>query len=127
MNNSNFIALEHVSVLVADVKKSLHFYIDILGFSLNTKRPPLPYDGAWLNVGRQQIHLIQQPNPDPVSGRPEHPGRDRHLAVQVRDIGEIHAALKQRDIPVSFSKSGRKALFCRDPDGNGIEFIELSE
>ena len=22
------------------------------------------------------------------------------------------------------SKSGRKALFCRDPDGNAIEFIQ---
>jgi len=23
------------------------------------------------------------------------------------------------------SSSGRQALFCRDPDGNGLEFIQL--
>lgn len=28
-------------------------------------------------------------------------------------------------IPYTRSRSGRTALFCRDPDGNALEFIEI--
>ena len=33
-------------------------------------------------------------------------------------------ALEAKKISFTLSKSGRKALFCRDPDGNAIEVIE---
>jgi extradiol dioxygenase family protein len=39
------------------------------------------------------------------------------------------AALKRRldaaGVKVSASRSGRAALFCRDPDQNTLEFVEL--
>jgi len=34
----------------------------------------------------------------------------------------VRAALEKAGVPYSMSKSGRAALFCRDPDGNAIEF-----
>ena len=72
-------------------------------------------------------NLIELPNPDPVEGRPAHAGRDRHLAVKVTDLDGLQQKLIDNKITISISKSGRKALFCRDPDGNGIEFIEVPE
>ena len=33
-------------------------------------------------------------------------------------------ALADAGVVYTMSKSGRAALFCRDPDGNGIEFME---
>ena len=44
--------------------------------------------------------------------------------MQVDSIDQLKASLIQANIPYTASKSGRKALFCRDPDGNALEFIE---
>ena len=118
--------LHHVSLIVADVEKSLQFYTGMLGLTVDSARPDLGYPGAWLNLGGQQIHLLQVPNPDPVADRPKHGGRDRHVAMQVNSIEQLVAALDANNISYSLSRSGRKALFCRDPDGNALEFIETA-
>lgn len=116
--------IHHVSVIVADVQRSLEFYQQVLGLSIDQGRPALPYDGAWLGVGDQQIHLMQLPNPDPLTGRPEHGGRDRHLAMSCADLEPVINQLQQRQMPFTRSKSGRAAIFFRDPDGNAIELIQ---
>ena len=72
----------------------------------------------------QQIHLMKLPNPDVGSVRPDHGGKDKHVALVVDDFEVLTAALDAAAIPYSRSKSGRAALFCRDPDGNAIEFAE---
>ena len=116
--------ITHVSFIVADVQQALRFYRDVLGLPIDPQRPDLGYEGAWLQVGAQQIHLLRLPNPDPVQGRPEHGGRDRHVAFHIDKLSELTAALDQAGIAYTESRSGRKALFCRDPDGNALEFIE---
>jgi glyoxylase I family protein len=114
----------HASLLIADLRRSLEFYQGILGLELNINRPALGYPGAWLNVSSQQIHLIQLPNPDPTIGRPLHAGHDRHLALTVSNIDQLRTALSDAGVSFTSSRSGRPALFCRDPDGNGLEFIQ---
>jgi glyoxylase I family protein len=116
--------LHHASLLVADTERSLRFYRDVLGLQVIEERPDLGYPGAWLRVGRGQIHLLELPNPDPVQGRPPHGGRDRHLAMTVADLGPLVARLMAAALPYTLSRSGRRALFCRDPDGNALELIE---
>lgn len=118
--------INHASYIVADVKKALHFYQTILGLIVDLQRPDLGYPGAWLKVEDQQIHLLELPNPDPVRERPTHGGRDRHLALNVSDIEQLQKRLDEYAVPYTRSKSGRNALFCRDPDGNALEFIEVS-
>ena len=76
-------------------------------------------------MGEQQIHLLELPNPDPVEGRPEHGGRDRHIAFHMDDIEELKQRLDKAGIAYTLSKSGRPALFCRDPDANALEFIQV--
>lgn len=119
------ISLHHVSLIVENTAKALEFYCDLLGLEQDMNRPDLGYPGAWLNVGQQQIHLLELTNPDPVTGRPEHGGRDRHTAFGVDDLGAIESKLEIADIAFTRSKSGRNAIFCRDFDGNGIELIEI--
>jgi glyoxylase I family protein len=118
--------IHHASLLVADCQRALEFYCGLLGLPLDPKRPDLGYAGAWLDLpdGRQ-IHLLQLANPDPVDGRAEHGGRDRHLALAVTDLPELQLRLQQAGVAFSLSRSGRPALFCRDPDGNALEFIGL--
>ena len=116
-------AIHHASLIVSDTGRSLAFYRDLLGIP-TCERPDLGFPGAWLQIGDQQIHLLELPNPDPVTGRPEHGGRDRHLALSVTGLDSIVEKLEEEWVPYTLSKSGRKALFCRDPDGNAVELIE---
>lgn len=113
----------HVSLLVADTARSLDFYCGVLGLEIEPSRPELGFPGAWLKIGGGQIHLLELPNPDSNSDRPEHGGRDRHTALQVDDFDGLRKRLDQTGIPYTLSRSGRQALFCRDPDGNAIELI----
>ncbi|EEF80489.1 VOC family protein [Methylophaga thiooxydans] len=119
-------SIAHASFLVEDVSRSLTFYSDILQIPVNPNRPDFAYDGAWLDIGDngQQIHLMKLPNPDSVEGRPAHGGRDRHVALVVEDLEALAQRLEQAGYEFSRSKSGRAAFFCRDPDGNAIEFSE---
>lgn len=119
-------SIAHASFLVADVKKSIEFYCNVLEIPLNSNRPNFAFDGAWLDIGAngQQIHLMQLPNPDSQQGRPAHGGRDRHVALVVDDLEKLAEKLTAASIEFSRSKSGRAAFFCRDPDGNALEFSE---
>jgi glyoxylase I family protein len=120
----SFLGVDHVSVIVADTARALVFYHDILGMKIAINRPNLPFAGAWVMItNQQQLHLLEVSNPDPLQ-RPEHGGRDRHIALRVSDLANIRMRLKENKIAYSVSKSGRKALFCRDYDGNTLEFIE---
>ncbi|MEJ2653173.1 MAG: VOC family protein [Gammaproteobacteria bacterium] len=114
----------HAGLMVADLEASLAFYQGELGLEVIPQRPDLGYPGAWLAVGTQQLHLMTLPNPDPVSGRPPHAGRDRHVAISVGDLESLRRRLEAASVAHTMSRSGRRALFCRDPDGNGLEFIE---
>jgi len=122
---NNIQAILHATVIVADLEKSLAFYSGVLRLPIDDARPDLGYPGAWLALGGQQIHLMELPNPDPLEGRPEHGGRDRHFAMSVLNLEGLAAQLDHAAVAYTLSKSGRKALFCRDPDANALEFIEV--
>lgn len=115
------LALHHVSVIVSDTARSLAFYRDLLGMT-QTGRPDLGYPGAWLQIGAQQLHLLQVPAPRAEAG--EAIARDRHVAFGIDDLEVFAGRLERSGIPFERSRSGRRALFCRDPDGNGVELIE---
>jgi glyoxylase I family protein len=121
--NMSVLSIHHVSLLVQDTHRALQFYQQVLGLALDENRPELDFPGAWLQVGGQQIHLLELPSPDPVQDRPEHGGRDRHVAFQVSDLQAIVQRLQALDIAFTRSRSGREALFCRDYDGNTVELI----
>jgi glyoxylase I family protein len=116
--------IHHVSLLVADTARSLDFYCGVLGLEVDPARPDLSFPGAWLKVGSRQIHLLELPNPDPVEDRPRHGGRDRHTAFLVGDVAALATRLAAEGIEFTESRSGRAALFCRDPDGNTLELIQ---
>lgn len=119
----------HVSLIVSDTDRALSFYRDLLGLEVDPNRPDLGYPGAWLNLrcGRSgevaQIHLLELPDPDLKSVRPEHGGRDHHVALAIDDFKSLIDRLAKANISYTLSKSGRTALFCRDPDKNAVELI----
>ncbi|XP_021726904.1 uncharacterized protein LOC110694050 [Chenopodium quinoa] len=121
------VGMHHVGILCENLERSLDFYQNILGLEINEARPhdKLPYRGAWLWVGSEMIHLMELPNPDPSTGRPEHGGRDRHTCIAIRDVSKLKDILDRAGIPYTLSRSGRPAIFTRDPDTNALEFTQV--
>ncbi|KAF8724939.1 hypothetical protein HU200_020655 [Digitaria exilis] len=121
------VSLHHVGILCENLERSMAFYKDLLGLKVNPARPTdkLPYRGAWLWVGSEMIHLMELPNPDPLTGRPEHGGRDRHTCIAIKDVLKLKETFDKAGISYTLSKSGRPAIFARDPDGNALEFTQV--
>jgi len=124
----DIVGVHHVAVIVENLERSMEFYGDMLGLEINLERPAdkLPYRGAWLMVGPEMIHLMELPNPDCAHEefRPTHGGGDRHLCLGVRKIKPLLDVLDARGIKYTSSKSGRPAIFFRDPDANTLEVVE---
>lgn len=124
---SEITPLLHAGLLVSDLERAKAFYESVVGLRLYPNRPELPYPGEWYDLGNgQQLHLMGLPNPDAASVRPEHGGRDRHIALGVRSLDALKSRFDAAGVNYSVSKSGRAALFCRDPDANTLEFVEVS-
>lgn len=114
----------HTTFLTSDLVKARSFYENILGLKVNVFRPPMGFEGVWYDVGmNQQIHLMLLPNPELGLQRPAHGGRDRHVALAVSDLNKLIERLNDAGVTYTLSQSDRKALFCRDPDYNALEFI----
>jgi glyoxylase I family protein len=117
-------AILHASFLTSNLARSRAFYEGVLGLRPDPARPAMSYDGVWYNVAaHQQIHLLLLPDPEAGLQRPIHGGRDRHVALAVSDFPELINRLDRAGVAYTLSSSGRRALFCRDPDGNALELM----
>lgn len=118
------LSIHHVSLLVSDTERALDFYQGVLGLPL-AERPELGFPGAWLEVPGGQIHLLELPASMRGGELPVHVGRDSHVAFQVSDLEVLKLRLDEADIVYTSSRSGRAAIFCRDPDDNGVELLTV--
>jgi catechol 2,3-dioxygenase-like lactoylglutathione lyase family enzyme len=106
--------VHHVSINVSDVPAALAFYTEVLGLTPRTDRPDFGFGGAWLDVGGQQVHLIEAPVPE---------SKGQHFALRVDDLDATVAELRAKGVTVSDPKPvgpGRQA-FLHDPAGNMVE------
>jgi catechol 2,3-dioxygenase-like lactoylglutathione lyase family enzyme len=113
------LAVHHVSIAVTDVEQALRFYTETLGMVQRTDRPADLGDGAWLDVGGQQLHLIRSEPPS---------ARGPHFAVLVDDLDATIAELRATGVEVSGAVpvgTARQA-FLSDPSGNSIELHEAA-
>ncbi len=111
--------VHHVSLNVTDAEMSTRFYVDVLGFTERSDRPDFPFAGSWLQVGDQQVHLLEVAGFIPPKGQ--------HFALHVSDLDATRAELLDRGVDVS--DPNRIGDVCRqcfftDPTGNLIELNE---
>ena len=125
MTKNMIAGILHATFLTSDLTKSRTFYENVLGLQINLSRPAMSFDGVWYDVGlNQQIHLMLLPNPEVRLQHSVHGGLDRHVALAVTDMAKLIERLNEVGMTYTLSQSGRKALFCRDPDRNALEFIQ---
>lgn len=110
--------IHHVSIGVDDVDAAVEFF-GWLGLSVITTRPQLSVEGAWLQAGEQQVHLIRT---DVAA-----PGIENHFAFRVTDLDACLTMLHEHGVairpPIAVPGTGRQS-FVRDPSGNVIELNE---
>jgi glyoxylase I family protein len=112
------LAVHHVAINVPDLEEALVFYEGSLGFVRRDDRPDFGFPGAWLDVGDQQLHLVEAEAP---------PNVGQHFAVRVDDLDAVIAELRaggHRPSDPSPVGTGRQA-FITDPSGNVVELHEI--
>jgi len=118
------------NLVVADVGRSVAFYRDLLGFSVEQTVPDdAPYVFAIMRSGPVEVYL-NAPGPATAeypafAGRPI--GGTLTLFIRVTGVRAIHEALQSRvDIVMPLEKKwyGVTEFACTDPDGYLITFAE---
>ncbi|CAB4809620.1 MAG: lactoylglutathione lyase [Actinobacteria bacterium] len=109
------VGVQHVSIGVHDLAASITFY-NLLGMTVDPSRPTFSVDGAWMQAGAQQVHLILTEKATP--------GLENHFAVIVDDLEACLNELGEQGVDAfrlnHVQGAGRQA-FINDPSGNVIE------
>ncbi len=126
----NFIlGLWGVRYQVKDVQRSIAFYTQTLGFSLDHQS--LPAFGQ-VSIGNLKLILSgpgasgSRPMPD---GQQQEPGGWNRIVLQVQDLPARVADLKKHGVKFRNEMEvgpGGKQIQIEDPDGNPIELFEPS-
>ena len=114
----------HVAVQVSDLAQAEAFYTQIIG--LQKVERQLTFPGTWYQIGDFQLHLIVSKwaaNP----AREEKWGRHPHITFAIHDLAAVKQSLIEQAVPFQMSSSGRAALFVKDPDGNVVELLQVSQ
>jgi glyoxylase I family protein len=108
------LGVDHVAINVDDVAVSVAFYTEVLGLSVRADRPDLGVDGAWLDAGGQQVHLLEAPIP---------PNMGQHLSLLVTNMDDAVAEIRGHGVAVSdpMGINDDRQAFLVDPSGNAIE------
>jgi catechol 2,3-dioxygenase-like lactoylglutathione lyase family enzyme len=121
--------IDHVVLRVGDVKRSLRFYCDVLGCSVERQSEVL---GLYqLRAGRSLIDLVAVASPlGKAGGPPPGPGRNvDHVALRLESFDEpalrAHLAthgVEPGDVGQRYGAEGMgPSMYVRDPDGNVVE------
>ena len=151
MNTRPFgiIAADHTGITVSNLKRSLAFWRDVLGFELShtahqtgeMAEEITGVTGAEINLavlkspGGHKIELLEYLAP---------PDRKQHVNLRPCDVGSVHVALlvdnldavldgiaasgwKAARTPQTLTvgpNAGKRVVYVRDPDGTTIEFMQ---
>jgi len=108
------LGIHHVSINVHDTAAAVAFYTDVLGLTVRSDRPDFSFGGAWLDLGGQQVHLLEIAVPE---------DRGQHFAIAVDDLDAAVRDIRDRGVEVSDPKpvGSARQSFLRDPSGNLVE------
>jgi catechol 2,3-dioxygenase-like lactoylglutathione lyase family enzyme len=119
--------MDHVSLATPDLKPALAFYRDLLGFK-EIRRPPLDFDGSWLEKDGLVIHLIvpKEGVERMIPAKKANPYLG-HLAFRISDVEATRAALSGHGVDYIEQAGPPHQIWALDPAGNMVEFIRLPD
>lgn len=106
--------VNHITLAVRDLRRSIHFYRELLGFDLRARWP----DGAYLEAGQLWLCLSVDAAVS-ESVRADY----THMALDVRE-GDIDAFARRLQGEGGIWKENRSegaSLYILDPDGHKLE------
>ncbi len=139
--------IRHTGIVTRNLEAALAFYRDLLGFR-ETRRMEDNDPFIAEILGLEGVHVTTVKMSAPEGGQIEilfyrtHPGETRlrnindygltHIAVTVQDLEAAYQALSGKGIrfispPRTNPEKTAKAAFCRDPEGNLLELVEILE
>jgi catechol 2,3-dioxygenase len=114
----------HVHLKVADLDRSLAFYVDVLGFELQQR---FGAQAAFVSAGGYHHHIGLN-TWESEGGSPPPPGTTGlyHVAIRYPDRATLGDALRRlaaagHMIDGATDHGVSEAIYLRDPDQNGIE------
>lgn len=113
------LGMNHFTVLTADLRRCLEFYVGVLGLS-EGPRPDLGFPGAWLYAGTTPVLHVIAGRPLPSDPR----GVLDHMAFTANDLAGTTARLDAAGVSLDLRRQNASAtwqLFCFDPDGARVE------
>lgn len=122
---------------ISDFQKSLHFYIDILGFTLEYQRENplfafLSYQGSQIMIQQLKEHE----DAEFMTGKLEHPfGRGINFQIHTDNVERLSDNLKKANYPVRADvqdnwyavgaiQRGKRELLVQYPDGYLFRFSQ---
>ena len=122
--------LHHLTLICADMERTIHFYRDLLGLGIVRDGPSDDDPGTrhvWFGAvdgapGRLVSAMEYPQLPAGVAGV----GSTHHFALAVETPDELHAwrdYLRGADVECTdvFERNGFRSLYLRDPDGHVVE------
>ena len=113
--------LRHVALFVEDMAACEHFYIELMGMSVEW-RPDA--DNVYLTSGNDNLALHR------ASEKMDGPQRLDHIGFileKAEDVDSWHQYLLSHDVPISKApkthRDGARSFYCADPDGNSVQII----
>ncbi len=122
-------------LIVSDIARSSHFYVEIIGFTVEFERPEERF--KYLSFGNAQMMLLEDnENQHSRTGPMDYPrGQGVNFSITTQDITPIAESLKVNRYPTRIPirdqwhrkglvEHGQKQLWVMDPDGYLLRFIQ---
>lgn len=122
--------IDHVSINVTDIKKSLDFYRRVLGLKQQQTVDCGDFDITYFALpDRSRLELFDYHGNNPSNPREESEVGLRHIAFQVEDVAEHEKLLRTEGVNITLSTCdlpnlGARVLLFLDPNGVTLEFCE---
>lgn len=125
-------SLDHITLIVADLKATTRFYVELLGMQ-NVPRPDFDFPGAWYQIGNCQIHATVASDLAGLSGwgdrKVKRPARGHHIAFQVPDAIVAANWLANQGVeivvPAKNRPDGATQVYLHDPDQHLVEVFSI--
>jgi glyoxylase I family protein len=125
--------LQHCGLIVADLERSRRFYGDALGLEEVPRPHNFVFEGAWFQVGDDQLHLLVETDTTGSAGATDpgpsaRMGLATHIALETDDLDAARARLDDHGVDLIGGPmprgDGYDQIFMRDPDGYVIELFQ---